>query len=77
MARSLLRMKTFPTLESDVVLDWLESLGGTKLVEHIFRVFAKELESESLADLRQRISDNLACLISEADQQAELYRAFV
>ena len=25
-----------PTLESDVVLDWLESLGGTKLVEHTF-----------------------------------------
>ena len=30
-----------PTLESDVVLDWLDSLGGTKLVEHTFRVFAK------------------------------------
>ena len=71
-------MKTLPPmLESDVVLDWLESLGGTKLVEHTFRVFAKELESESLADLRQRISDNLACLMSEADQQAELHRAFV
>ena len=34
-----------PTLESDVVLDWLDSLGGTKLVEHTFRVFAKELET--------------------------------
>ena len=66
-----------PTLESDVVLDWLEALGGTKLVEHAFRVFAKELESESLADLRQRISDNLSSLLSEADQQAELNRAFV
>ena len=25
-----------PTLESDVVMDWLEALGGKKLVEHIF-----------------------------------------
>ena len=47
-----------PTLESDVVLDWLYAMGGTKLVEHTLRVFSKELETESLADLRQRISDN-------------------
>ena len=43
----------------------------------LFRVFAKELETESLADLRQRISDNLTSLMSEADQQAELGRALV
>ena len=66
-----------PTLESDVVLDWLDGLGGTKLVEQTFRVFAKELESESLADLRQRISDNLTSLMSESDQQADFNRAFV
>ena len=66
-----------PTLESDIVLDWLDSLGGVKLVEHAFRVFAKELETQSLADLRQRISDNLASLMTESDQQAELNRAFV
>ena len=66
-----------PTLESDVVLDWLDILGGAKLVEHIFRVFSKELETESLSDLRQRISENLVNLRSEADQQAELNRALV
>ena len=66
-----------PTLESDIVLDWLECLGKTQLVEHTFRVFAKELETESLADLRQRISDNLSSLMAEADQQAEISRAFV
>ena len=38
-----------PTLESDVVMDWLEALGGKKLVEHIFRAFTKKLESETLA----------------------------
>ena len=66
-----------PTLESDVVLDWLDALGKTQLVEHTFRVFAKELETESLADLRQRISNNLSSLMAEADQQVEISRAFV
>ena len=47
-----------PTLESDVILDWLDALGGSKLVHHVFRVFSKELEAESLANLRQAISDN-------------------
>ena len=65
-----------PTLESDVVLDWLDALGGVKLVEHTLRVFSKELETESLADLRQRISDNLSSLSPEAEQ-AELNRTFV
>ena len=64
-------------MESDLVLDWLDSLGGAKLVEHTFCVFSKELETESLADLRQRISDNLPSLQSELDQQAELNRAFI
>ena len=66
-----------PTLESDVVLDWLDALGGSKLVHQVFRVFSKELESESLADIRQTISDNLTNLLAEADQQAEVNRAQV
>jgi hypothetical protein len=37
-----------PTLESDVVLDWLDSLGKSKLVDQTFRVFAKELETYTL-----------------------------
>ena len=66
-----------PTLESDCVLDWLDSIGGAKPVDQTFRVFAKELETESLADLRRRISDNLTSLLSESDQQAEFGRALV
>ena len=66
-----------PTLENDVVLDWLEAIGGNKLVEHIFRVFSKELESESLFDIRQRISESLSSLISETEMQAELNRASI
>ena len=57
------------------MLDWMDALGGVKLVDHTFRVFSKELETESLADLRQRISDNLPSLTSEAE--AEINRAFV
>ena len=66
-----------PTMESDVVLDWLEALGGQKLVEHIFRVYSKDLESESLADMRQTVSENLSNLLAEADQQVEFNRTFV
>ena len=51
------------TLESDVVMDWLDALGGSKLVHHVFSVFFKELETESLADLRQAISVNLSNLL--------------
>ena len=65
-----------PTLESDVVLDWMDAIGGNKLVNQTFRVFSKELETESLADLRQRISDNLPSLISEAEQ-VDINRTFV
>ena len=50
------------------MLDWMDAIGGAKLVNQTFRGFSKELESESLADLRQRISDNLQSLISEAEQ---------
>ena len=66
-----------PTLESDIVMDWLEAIGGIKLVEHVFRIFSKELESETLADLRQQISDNLTNLMNESEQQADLNRAFI
>ena len=61
-----------PTLESDVVLDWLHALGGSKLVDHVFRMFSKELETESLSDIRQRISECLSSLLSESEIQAEL-----
>jgi hypothetical protein len=43
------------TLESDVVRDWLEALGKPDLQEHVSRVFAKDLETESLADISQSI----------------------
>ena len=59
-----------PTIESDVVADWLEALGGSKLVEQVLRIFAKDLETETLVDLRQRISDMLEFLQEETGQLA-------
>ena len=57
-----------PTLESDIVLDWMEAIGGSKLVDNVFRSFSKELETEALADLRQRITDCLPSLSGEAKE---------
>ena len=56
-----------PCLESDIVLDWLQAIGGVPLVDHVFRVFSKELEKTSLSDLQERISDTLATLITESE----------
>ena len=47
-----------PCLESDIVLDWIIAIGGKTLADQVFRVYAKDLESTTLADLRSRISDN-------------------
>ena len=66
-----------PTLESDIVLDWLHALGGSKLIDQVFRTFSKELETETLSDIRQRISDCLPSLITESELQAELKRTLI
>ena len=59
-----------PTVESIVVSDWLLTLGGAPLQDLVVRVYAKDLETESLADLRDRITDNLESLKAEAAQQS-------
>ena len=66
-----------PTLESDIVVDWLDSMGGQKLVDHVFRAFSKELETESLADLRQRLTECLPYLLSESELNADMKRASI
>ena len=66
-----------PTLESDIVIDWLHAIGGSKLVDHVFRAFSKELETESLSDIRQRIAECLPSLLTESDIHAELKRASI
>ena len=66
-----------PTLECDIVLDWLHAIGGPKLVDHVFRSFSKELETETLSDIRQRVAECLPALMSESDLQADLKRASI
>lgn len=71
-----------PCIESDVVIDWLTAIHSHALVEVVFKNFAKELESSSLADLQERISHNLPTLIAEADNttdgaSASIGKAFI
>ena len=64
-------------MESDVTAHWLEAIGGQTLVQHIFRVFAKELDTITLADLRPVIVDNMDNLRAEAITQAETNWIFI
>ena len=56
-----------PCIESDIVLDWIDAIGGTPLVEQVFNTFSKDLEAETLFDLRVRISDTLETLLAHAE----------
>ena len=60
-----------PTVKSLVVLDWLDAIGGPTLVEHVHRVYAKELESATLASLQTRIWKNMDALMREADGEEQ------
>ena len=65
-----------PCINSIIVMDWVEALGGPPLVEHIFRVYAKDLESNTLGSLQTRISKNFEALLVEMQEfeQAKISR---
>merc|ERR1712240_486987 len=44
-----------PSLENQVVVDWLEGIGGVKLVKYIGQEYAKELEKTAIHDLQETI----------------------
>ena len=44
-----------PSLENQVVVDWLEGIGGVKLVKYIGQEYAKELEKTVIHDLQETI----------------------
>ena len=44
-----------PSMENQVVADWLESIGGLKLVKYVGQQYAKELETCSLYDLQETL----------------------
>jgi hypothetical protein len=64
-----------PCLESDIVSNWLESVGGPQLQEQVFRVYSKDLETCALADIRLWISENLEVLLAKAENTAQAGRA--
>ena len=37
-----------PCINSLVVMDWVDAIGGAPLVEHVHRVYAKDLETVTL-----------------------------
>jgi hypothetical protein len=48
-----------PFNESDVILDWLDSIGGQALVDHCSRVYANVLEKVTVHDIHQRLIDSI------------------
>ena len=64
-----------PSLRSMVVKDWLVAMGGQQLFEHVCRVYSKDLEVSTLADIQHRIAQNLESLQSEIDSVAGAVRA--
>lgn len=66
-----------PALDNIVMLDWLEAVGGTQLIEQVYRFYATNLKKIALVDLQERIATNLPILIIEsetASTQASLGR---
>ena len=70
-----------PSLENQVVADWLESIGGIKLVKFIGLEYSKELETMSLFDLQESMGqqDNMKAIIDkmETEDEARANRAEV
>ena len=46
-----------PSMENQVVADWLESIGGIRLVKYIGQEYSKELEKMSLFDLQESLGN--------------------
>ena len=42
-------------MENQVVVDWLEGIGGVKLIKYIGQEYAKELEKTAIHDLQETI----------------------
>ena len=57
--------------KNQVMLDWLKAIGGVNLVEHVFRTYSKDLEGETLHDIRQRVFDSIDSLKLEAESLSE------
>ena len=65
-----------PAIKSLVVLDWLDAIGGPKLVEHVHRVYAKELETCTLSSLQSRMWKNIDSLMRESENDGDIEKVF-
>ena len=63
-----------PCNQSDVVLNWIECIGGAPLVDHVFCVFSKDLATETLHDVKQKIIDNIETLVTEAEHTSKTHQ---
>ena len=44
-----------PALENQIVADWLESIGGVKLIKFVFQEYSRELENCTIFDLQEML----------------------
>ena len=70
-----------PSLENQLVVDWLESIKGIKLIKFIGHEYAKELETVSLYDLQESMGQQecMQAIIDkmESEEEARASRAEV
>ena len=68
-----------PSMENQIVADWLEAIGGIKLVKYVGQEYAKELEKISLYDLQETLGqrETLRSIMEkmEGEEVAKLNRA--
>ena len=58
-----------PTVKSLIVLDWLEAIGGSSLIQHVYRAYAKDLETVTLASIQPRLWKNISSLLKESSEE--------
>ena len=60
-----------PALECQIVADWLESIGGLKLIKFVAQEYAKELESCTIHDLQETLGqkETMSTLIDKMDTE--------
>ena len=63
-------------VKSLMVLNWLDALKGPVLVEHVQRVYAKELDTCTLASLQTRLWKNMGFLLRECKTEEEFKKAY-
>ena len=58
-----------PALECQIVADWLESIGGVKLLKFIFQEYSRDLESCTLYDLQETLGqkDTMMAILEKMD----------